>query len=74
MIPLALDRTNAALASYRGGGAALDTVLVSREREIDTRIERLRLEKEAAMLWARLEFLFPPIKPQLTPPANRSAP
>jgi outer membrane protein TolC len=59
LIPLAGERTRAAIAAYRGGGGALASVLDARRMEIDTRMDRLRLEMEAAALWARLEYLIP---------------
>jgi len=59
LIPLAADRTRAALAAYRGASAALSAVLEARRMEIDTRMDRLRLEMETASLWARLEYLVP---------------
>lgn len=64
LIPLAGERTRAAIASYRGGasGAAssgLAAVLDARRAEIDTRIDRLKLELEAARLWAQLNYLIP---------------
>jgi len=59
LIPLAADRTRAALAAYRGASAALSAVLEARRMEIDTRMDRLRLEMETASLWARLEYLIP---------------
>ncbi len=59
LIPLASERTRAALAGYRGGGGTLTSVLESRRMEIDVRLEQLRLEMEAAGLWAQLEYLIP---------------
>jgi outer membrane protein TolC len=59
LIPLAIDRTQAATAAYRGGAGTLASLLDTRRAEIDTRIERLRLEMETARLWAQLEFLLP---------------
>ena len=59
LIPLAGERTRAAMAAYRGGMGPLGSVLDARRMEIDTRMERLRLEMEAAGLWARLEYLIP---------------
>ena len=64
-IPLAKERTQAALAAYRGGGngasggSTLTAVLEARRAELDTRMERLRLEMETAMLWAQLKYLTP---------------
>ncbi len=60
LIPLAAERTRAALAAYRGGAGPLAAVLEARRMEIDTRVERLRLALETAGLWARLEYLIPP--------------
>ena len=60
LIPLASQRTNAALAEYRGGKGELETVLNARKMEIATRIEKLRVEMETAVLWATLEYLILP--------------
>lgn len=60
LLPLAGERTRAALAAYRGGASPLGAVLEARRIEIDTRLDRLRLEMETASLWARLETLIPP--------------
>jgi outer membrane protein TolC len=59
LIPLTTERTRAAIAAYRGGGGTLPSVLEARRMEIDTRMERLRLEMETAGLWAQLEYLIP---------------
>ena len=59
LLPLATERTRASMAAYRGGTGALTAVLEARRGEIDTRMERLRLEMEAARLWARLNYLVP---------------
>ena len=59
LIALASERTHAAMAAYRGGKGPLSAVLDARRLEIDTRVERLRIEMETAALWAELEFLMP---------------
>ena len=59
LLPLATERTRAAIAGYRGGTGPLASVLEARRGEIDTRMERLRLEMEAARLWALLNYLVP---------------
>jgi outer membrane protein TolC len=59
LTPLAAERTRAAIAAYRGGSGSLSTVLEARRMEIDTRLERVRLEMETAGLWAQLEYLIP---------------
>ena len=66
-IPLAKERTQASLAAYRGGsgsstglmGGSLTAVLEARRMELDTRMERIRLELETALLWAQLNYLTP---------------
>jgi outer membrane protein TolC len=59
LIPLAGERTRAAIAAYRGATGLLTAVLDARRAEIDTRMERLRLEMDAARLWAQLNYLVP---------------
>jgi len=75
LIHLAAERTRAALAAYRGGSGTLGTVLDARRMEIDTRMDRLRLEMDAAALWAQLEYLMPPEREATAAarPATRSA-
>ena len=63
LIPLAADRTQAAIAAYRSGAGALAAVLDARRMEIDLRMDRLRLEMETAGLWAQLTYLIP-VAPQ----------
>lgn len=59
LIPLANDRTRAAIAAYRGGKASLVDVLMARRDEIDVRLQALQLETETARVWAQLNYLFP---------------
>ncbi len=59
LLPLATQRTLAAVAAYRGASGSLTAVLEARRGEIDTRMERLRLEMDAARLWAQLNYLAP---------------
>ncbi len=59
IIPLAAERTRAALAAYRGGASPLNAVLEARRMEIDARLDRLRLDMETASFWAQLNFLTP---------------
>ncbi|MEO8344179.1 MAG: TolC family protein [Betaproteobacteria bacterium] len=68
LIPLAAQRTQAALTAYRGGSGNLTAVLDARRNEIDTRIDRVKLESDTARLWAQLNFLIPSDHP------TRSAP
>lgn len=73
LIPLAVERTRATLAAYRGGRTPLSNVLEARRMEIDIRTERLRIEMQTAALWVRLEFLLLDDAPAPTP-AGRPAP
>jgi outer membrane protein TolC len=59
LVPLARDRTNAALAAYRSGTGTLSSVLDARAAELETQIEQLALEMETAELWAELNYLLP---------------
>lgn len=59
-VPLAQQRTQAALAAYQGSKGSLSAVLEAREAELTTRIDQLALEQETAALWAQLEYLLPP--------------
>ncbi len=60
LLPLAHQRSAAALAAYRGGAAALASVLEARRLELELQLERLRLQMDSAQLWARIRFLVPP--------------
>ena len=59
LVPLATERTRAAIAAYRGGGGTLTAVLDARRGEIDTRADQIRLELETARAWAQLDLLIP---------------
>jgi outer membrane protein TolC len=59
LIPLAKERTRAALAAYQGAKANLTDLLLARRNEIDVRMQAVQLEMETARLWAQLNFLFP---------------
>jgi outer membrane protein TolC len=67
LLPLAAERVRAALAAYRGASAGLVSVFDARRAEIDTRIDRLRLEAETARLWAQLKHLAPELRARNTP-------
>ena len=64
LIPLSSERTQAVLASYRGGKASLSDVLAARRNEIETRMQTLQLEMDAARLWAQLNYLVPDDTPE----------
>jgi outer membrane protein TolC len=58
-LPLAAERSQAVLASYRGGKATLTEVLAARRAEVELRLQALEVELDTARLWAQLNFLFP---------------
>lgn len=59
LIPLAKERTKAALSAYQGGKANLTDLLLARRDEVDLRMQAVQLEMDIARLWAQLNFLFP---------------
>ena len=59
LIPLAHERTRAALTAFKGGKAGLTDLLLARRSEIDLRLQALQLEQDTARLWAQLNFLIP---------------
>lgn len=59
LLPIATQRTDAALTAYRIGKSDLATALNARRDELDTRIQALTLELETARLWAQLNYLVP---------------
>jgi outer membrane protein TolC len=59
LVPLAEERTQAALAAYRGNKGTLADVLMARSNELDARMQALQLEMNTARLWAQLNFLTP---------------
>ena len=74
ILPLAKERTSAALAAYRGGAAAASTlsfVLEARRMEVDVQLERLRLDMETARLWAQLNYQNTYIGGEQTPLPNK---
>ncbi|HWW70341.1 MAG TPA: TolC family protein, partial [Duganella sp.] len=58
-LPLAAERSQAVLASYRGAKATLAEVLAARRAEAELRLQALEVELDTARLWAQLNFLFP---------------
>ena len=59
LLPLAAQRSEAALASYRAGAGPLPAVLEARRAELEVRVERLRIEMDRARIWAQLNYLLP---------------
>jgi len=59
LVPLAKDRTQAALAAYRGGKGDLGAVLAARRNDLEVGTQTLQLEMDTARVWAQLNFLVP---------------
>lgn len=59
LLPLARERTRAALAAYAGAKTSLVELLSARRNEIDVRMQAVQLEADTARVWAQLNFLFP---------------
>jgi outer membrane protein TolC len=57
LVPLAAERTGAALAAYRGGKSPLADVLAARRNELELRLQALQLDADTARLWAQLNFM-----------------
>ena len=57
ILPLARERTSAALAAYRGGKGTLAEVLGARRNELEMQRAALDLERDIARRWAELRFL-----------------
>lgn len=72
LIPVAEQRTDAALTSYRVGKSDLATALATRRDSIDVRMQALSLELETARAWAQLHFLIP--DDRSTPATSRNTP
>lgn len=78
LLPLAEQRSSAALSAYRGGTGGLPSVLEARRDAVEVHMERLEIEADIARLWSRLEFLNPQAGVDaaallLTPEARRAA-
>ena len=80
LLPLAEQRSAAALTAYRSGSGSLPMLLDARRAEIEVHIERLRIEMDRARLWAQLTYLLPQDEPSDAMPSSiastvvRSAP
>jgi outer membrane protein TolC len=59
LIPLARERSRAALAGYQGGRTNVADLLLARRNETEVRMQAVQLEMDTARLWAQLNFLIP---------------
>jgi len=71
LVPLARQRTEAILVAYRGGKASLADVLGAHRAESEARMQSVEMEREAARMWARLDFALPETFP--TEPSGPSS-
>ncbi len=70
LVRLARERTLATLVAYRGGKASLTAVLAARRAESEAQVQSVEMEREAARIWARLDFALPETLP--TAPSGSS--
>ena len=59
LLPLARERSEAALAAYRGGRGELSAVLDAQRAITETELAALGIEAERAKAWANLNYLYP---------------
>ena len=59
LLPLTVQRREAALAAYRGGTGALAAVLDARRAELDAELALIAQEQSVAKAWAFLNFVVP---------------
>lgn len=70
LVSLARERTLATLAAYRGGKATLMELLAARRAETETQMQSVETERDAARLWARINFALPGRSPTALPQAS----
>jgi outer membrane protein TolC len=59
LLPLSHQRTQAALAAYRGGRGDLASVLSARRDELDLKLQKLQLSADQARAYAQLLYFLP---------------
>ena len=59
LLPLAQQRSAAALSAYAAGSGSLSAVLDARRNALQVHLERLQIEREIARVWAQIAFLMP---------------
>ena len=57
LVPIARQRVEAALATYRGGKGDLASVLAARREQLELQMQAIAAELDTARAWARLNFL-----------------
>jgi outer membrane protein TolC len=64
LVPLARERSRAALSAYQGGRSSIGDLLMARRNESEVRLLETQLALETARLWAKLSFLVPQTEEQ----------
>lgn len=58
LLPAMRQRIDLTLSAYRAGQSSLATVLEARRAEVEAQLQLLDLEREAARLWAQLQYVY----------------
>lgn len=58
LLPVSRQRIDVALAAYRSGQGNLASVLEARRTEVEAQLQVLELEREAAGVWAQLQYVY----------------
>lgn len=58
LLPVSRQRIELALAAYRSGQGSLASVLEGRRAEVEAKLQLLDLEREAARIWAQLQYVY----------------
>ena len=66
LLAVARQRLELSLGSYRSGQGNLASVLEARRAEVEAQMQLLDLEREAAKVWAQLNFVY--VEPSATQP------
>ena len=63
LLPLAEERVQLTMADYRAGGGELVAVIRARQELVETRLRRIDLVRNRALIYARLHFAFGGFQP-----------
>ena len=58
LLPAMRQRIDLTLSAYRAGQSSLATVLEARRAEVEAQLQLLDLKREAARLWAQLQYVY----------------
>lgn len=74
LLPLAQQRVQLAEAAYRSGAGALADVFAARRADLQAQLQVLDLQREAALVWAQLEYQVLPMDDITTAQAGSALP